>query len=418
MHKDEGKVGVVVATTLSITIVVGAGLLALPGLSFALAGRHGYLPWIVVAALMVPLLYVLAYFASIHPSAGGVVGYIRQSLGVRLGAMSEMIVLGTFTLGIPAIALIGSTYLRQVVPQLTLIEASLAMVTLAFVAGVLGLRVSGAIQTGVAGVIVMGLIGVAAGYLATRAPASGFAAAHAMAVDWGGVFRAVPVILFAYTGWEMTAFLAEDMREPKRTLPIAIWASYIIVVGMYVFVAWVVASSATQAQAWQDAPFVELARGWMGSTGAVAMAVIAALLVVANVVAAFLSASRAIHSAGREGLLPRAMGTLNSKHQPMAAMVFTWVVFSAVIVLSQLANVGVDLLLQLAGQNFFVLYLLVAYAYTRKHAKHVGQRLLGGVATLSVVGMLFLFSLQGLIYCLALAGVGLAVSWQGQPKAG
>lgn len=410
MHKDKDKIGAVAATAMSITIVVGAGLLALPGMSFALAGRHGYLPWVMVGAFMVPLLYIFVYFASTNPSAGGVVGYIRESLGTRLGSISEMIVLGTFTLGIPAIALIGSGYLKHVVPELSLIEASLAVVTLAFVVGIVGLRISGAIQTGIAAIIVAGLISIGVGFLAAHPPAPTITTANTVAIDWSGVFRAIPVILFAYTGWEMTAFLAEDMRDPKRTMPLSIWASFVIVVCMYVFIAWVVASAATQEEGWKVAPFVELARGWIGSAGAQTVAIIAALLVVANVIAAFLSASRAIYSAGREGLLPRKVGTLNQNHQPMVAMALTWAVFTAVIVLSQSAGIGVDSLLQLAGQNFFVLYLLAAYGYTRKHAKSLGHQFLGGVAILSVMGMLFLFSLPGLLYCLSLAGIGLFLS--------
>lgn len=409
MHKEKDKIGVVVSTAMSITIVVGAGLLALPGISFALAGRHGYLPWMMVGAFMVPLLYIFAYFAATVPSAGGVVGYIRESLGARVGSMAEMIVLGTFTIGIPAIALIGSGYLRHVAPELTLIEAGLAVVTIAFVAGIVGLRISGAIQTGIAAIIVIGLTGIGIGYLATHSLAPAIAKTSTATMDWIGIFRAIPVILFAYTGWEMTAFLAEDMRNPKRTMPISIWVSFAIVVIMYVFIAWVIASAATQEEGWKVAPFVELAKGWMGSAGGLIVAVMAALLVVANVIAAFLSASRAIFAAGRDGLLSRKIGTLNAQKKPMAAMTLTWAVFTAVIVLSQSARVGVDSLLQLAGQNFFVLYLLAAYGYTRKHAKTVWHQLLGSVAILSVVAMLLLFSLPGLLYCLTLAVIGIVM---------
>jgi amino acid efflux transporter len=407
MHNEKDKIGVVVSTAMSITIVVGAGLLVLPGMSFALAGRHGYLPWMMVGAFMVPLLYIFAYFAATNPSAGGVVGYIRESLGPRLGSMAEMIVLGTFTLGIPAIALIGSGYLRHVMPELTLIEAGLSIVTLAFVAGIVGLRISGAIQTGIATIIVIGLSSIGIGFLTTQSPAAAVVEADTIATNWSGVFRAIPVILFAYTGWEMTAFLAEDMKNPKRTMPISIWASFVVVVIMYVFIAWVVALAATQEERWKIAPFVELAKGWLGSAGAQVVAMIAALLVVANVIVAFLSASRAIYAAGREGLLSRKIGVLNGQKKPMIAMTLTWGVFTAVIVLSQSAGIGVDSLLQLAGQNFFVLYLLAAYGYTRKHARTAGHQLLGCIAILSVVAMLFLFSLPGLLYCLGLAVIGI-----------
>jgi amino acid efflux transporter len=360
-----------------------------------------------VGAFMVPLLYIFAYFAATNPSAGGVVGYIRESLGPRLGSMAEMIVLGTFSIGIPAIALIGSGYLRHVIPGLTPIEAGLAVVTLAFVAGIVGLRISGAIQTGIAAIIVIGLTSIGIGFLATHGVGPTMAETDAIETDWSGVLRAVPVILFAYTGWEMTAFLAEDMRDPKRTMPISIWASFVIVVIMYVFIAWVVASAATQEEGWKIAPFVELAKGWVGNAGGQIVALIAALLVVANVIAAFLSASRAIYAAGRDGLLSRTIGTLNGQKKPMAAMKLTWAVFTVVIVLSQSVGVGVDSLLQLAGQNFFVLYLLAAYGYTRKHAKTAWRQFLGWVAILSVVAMLFLFSLPGLLYCLTLAVIGI-----------
>ena len=46
MDYDNGshRMGLVAATAMSVTIVVGAGLLTLPGLSYAQAGRLGHLP--------------------------------------------------------------------------------------------------------------------------------------------------------------------------------------------------------------------------------------------------------------------------------------------------------------------------------------------------------------------------------------
>ena len=82
---------------------------------------------------------------------------------------------------------------------------------------------------------------------------------------------------------------------------------------------------------------------------------------------------------------------------------------TGVAALTQSVGLGVDSLLQLAGQNFFVLYLLSAYGYTRKHAKTPLSLFLGWVAIASVIGMLFLFSLPGLVYCLILAMLGLVL---------
>ena len=409
---DSHRMGLVAATAMSVTIVVGAGLLTLPGLSYAQAGRLGHLPWLLMSVLMLPLLAVFAFFARRHPSAGGVVGYIRLSLGPRLGAASEAIVIGTFSLGLPAIALIGATYLQQTLPGLPVGATAIGMVTIGLLFGMFGLRVSGAIQTAIATLIVLGLLGLCAGYWLHAPSDTGpdvFPPAGNGVLPMDallGVLSALPLVLFAYTGWEITAFLAEDMRDPARNLPRSIWASFVIVTLLYVFVAWTVASAATADDGWRLAPIARLAESWLGVAGLRLTGIIATLLILANVTGAFLSTSRALFSAGRDGLLPQALAQVDGRGLPVRAMLTGWVLYVVVILVTQTSGLGVETLLQLAGQNFFVLYLLAAVGYTRLQQR-TGPRLLGLVAILLVLAMMTLFSLPGILYCGALALLGL-----------
>lgn len=409
---DSHRMGLVAATAMSVTIVVGAGLLTLPGLSYAQAGRLGHLPWLLMSVLMLPLLAVFAFFARRHPSAGGVVGYIRLSLGPRLGAASEAIVIGTSSLGLPAIALIGATYLQQTLPGLPVAVTAIGMVTIGLLFGMFGLRVSGAVQTAIATLIVLGLLGLCAGYWLHAPSDTGpdvFPPAGNGVLPMDallGVLSALPLVLFAYTGWEITAFLAEDMRDPARNLPRSIWASFVIVTLLYVFVAWTVASAATADDGWRFAPIARLAESWLGVAGLRLTGIIATLLILANVTGAFLSTSRALFSAGRDGLLPQALAQVDGRGLPVRAMLTGWVLYVVVILVTQTSGLGVETLLQLAGQNFFVLYLLAAVGYTRLQQR-TGPRLLGLVAILLVLAMMSLFSLPGVLYCGALALLGL-----------
>lgn len=407
---NDNRIGVVVATALSVTTVVGAGLLVLPGLSFSIVGRAGYVPWVAVAVLMLPLLYVFSYFAANNPSAGGAVGYIRASLGPKTASMAEMIVLGTFSLGIPAIALIGADYLVQSIPGMTVMQAGLAMIGLSYGAGLVGLKVSGAIQTVVAVCIVVGLVGITVAFL--------------LSVDWQAapvimsvgesryekIASAIPVVLFAFTGWEMTAFLAEDMKNPGRDMPRSIWISFFIVVALYVFIAWAVAHFAENSEEWKRTPFIEMAHHFLGKSGGVAVGVVAACIGIANVVAAFLSASRAVYSAGRDGFLPGSIGRMNVAGKPVVAMTVTWLLFSVVICAACGLNIGFRTLLQLAGQNFFVLYLLCSAGFVRLNHGKQSHLIIGSLAIVSVLMMLMLFSLYGVIYCSVLALLGLFLS--------
>ena len=412
MDRDSHRMGLVAATAMSVTIVVGAGLLTLPGLSYAQAGRLGHLPWLLMSVLMLPLLAVFAFFARRHPSAGGVVGYIRLSLGPRLGAASEAIVIGTSSLGLPAIALIGATYLQQTLPGLPVAVTAIGMVTIGLLFGMFGLRVSGAVQTAIATLIVLGLLGLCAGYWLHAPSDTGpdvFPPAGNGVLPMDallGVLSALPLVLFAYTGWEITAFLAEDMRDPARNLPRSIWASFVIVTLLYVFVAWTVASAATADDGWRFAPIARLAESWLGVAGLRLTGIIATLLILANVTGAFLSTSRALFSAGRDGLLPQALAQVDGRGLPVRAMLTGWVLYVVVILVTQTSGLGVETLLQLAGQNFFVLYLLAAMGYTRLQQR-TGPRLLGLVAILLVLAMMSLFSLPGVLYCGALALLGL-----------
>ena len=342
------RMGLVAATAISVTIVVGAGLLTLPGLSYAQAGRLGHLPWLLMSVLMLPLLAVFAFFARRHPSAGGVVGYIRLSLGPRLGAASEAIVIGTFSLGLPAIALIGATYLQQTLPGLPVGATAIGMVTIGLLFGMFGLRVSGAIQTAIATLIVLGLLGLCAGYW-LHAPSDNGPDVFPLAGNGVlpmdallGVLSALPLVLFAYTGWEITAFLAEDMQDPVRNLPRSIWASFVIVTLLYVFVAWTVASAATADEGWRFAPIARLADSWLGVAGLRLTGIIATLLILANVTGAFLSTSRALFSAGRDGLLPRALAHVDRRGLPVRAMLTGWVLYVVVILVTQTPGLGVE----------------------------------------------------------------------------
>ena len=412
MDRDSHRMGLVAATAMSVTIVVGAGLLTLPGLSYAQAGRLGHLPWLLMSVLMLPLLAVFAFFARRHPSAGGVVGYIRLSLGPRLGAASEAIVIGTSSLGLPAIALIGATYLQQTLPGLPVAVTAIGMVTIGLLFGMFGLRVSGAVQTAIATLIVLGLLGLCAGYWLHAPSDTGpdvFPPAGNGVLPMDallGVLSALPLVLFAYTGWEITAFLAEDMRDPARNLPRSIWASFVIVTLLYVFVAWTVASAATADDGWRFAPIARLAESWLGVAGLRLTGIIATLLILANVTGAFLSTSRALFSAGRDGLLPQALAQVDGRGLPVRAMLTGWVLYVVVILVTQTSGLGVETLLQLAGQNFFVLYLLAAVGYTRLQQR-TGPRLLGLAAILLVLAMMSLFSPPGVLYCGALALLGL-----------
>lgn len=99
------------AVALALGIVMGAGLLVLPGLAYVRAGNAAVYAWVVDGIIIIPLLVIFGILGSRYPSAGGVAGFVRTAFGAIAGSITEMILMGAFFLGIPGIALTGANYL-------------------------------------------------------------------------------------------------------------------------------------------------------------------------------------------------------------------------------------------------------------------------------------------------------------------
>ena len=114
------------------------------------------------AALTVPLLVMSARLGAAYPGAGGVAGFVQAAFGRHLAAGVEVLLLGTFGLGIPAIALTGANYLVALPGAAALPVPDAAAVLLATTAGVVlaGIRMSTRVQVVLAVALTAALIAV------------------------------------------------------------------------------------------------------------------------------------------------------------------------------------------------------------------------------------------------------------------
>jgi amino acid efflux transporter len=114
MSKDnelKKTLGLFTAVGLAITMVVGSGLLILPGLAYQKVGSAAIYAWGISALISIPLLIVFARLGAEIPGAGGVAGFMQAAFSRREGAATEILILGTIPGG-AAIAITGGKYLR------------------------------------------------------------------------------------------------------------------------------------------------------------------------------------------------------------------------------------------------------------------------------------------------------------------
>ncbi len=163
-----------------------------------------------------------------------------------------------------------------------------------------------------------------------------------------GVLAAASVIFFAYIGFDAVSTQAEEARNPKRDVPIAIITSLVICTVLYIAVAAVLTGMVPYDQIDKDAA-VSAAFGAIGLKWAqflIAFAAVAGMTSVLLVM--MLSQPRILLAMARDGLLPKGFfATIHPRFQtpwkstlltgafvgPMAALL-------PIDVLSELVNIG------------------------------------------------------------------------------
>ena len=170
--------------------------------------------------------------------------------------------------------------------------------------------------------------------------------------DWlDDLLFAVPLGFLAYTGLETVANLAEEAREPGRTLPRSLFSAIGLVVLLTVLVAvvGVTAFPATDGSTalgdeWLEAPLVGIVTAFDGELPAtivdilrVAVGLSGALILMMAVTTSMSGCARLAHSMGTHGMLPREIGRLERRTLVSRQAIAAITIVAIVVVLINVA---------------------------------------------------------------------------------
>ena len=144
---------------------------------------------------------------------------------------------------------------------------------------------------------------------------------------WDDLAFALPLALLAFTGLETVANLAEETREPGRTLPRSLFSAIGLVVVLTVLVAAVGISAfpvenghTALGDEWLKAPLAGIVEAlqpqvpdWLGDALLVYVGLTGALVLLAAATTSISGFTRLAFSLGEHGQLPRGFGRLNRR---------------------------------------------------------------------------------------------------------
>ena len=406
MAELKRSIGLARGTFMMLNIVLGAGLLTLPGLAAQSAGSAAPWIWVTCALVAVPLLAVFAILGRDHPSSGGIPAWVRTSFGDWAYIPSILLFLGAVSVGLPSIAMTGGHYASAIFGgDVHLLAAGL--IAGATLVNLVSAEVAGRINAAIASMLLFVLVGMAIVGLATTDVATATSASLAAPVmdisTFGVTFM---MIFFAFTGWEVAANLAGEFKSPERTFPWAVALSFLAAVTLYLALAFVVLAAGPSAHG--PAPFAAIFSERFGEAGAWSISLIATLLVFANLSAAIWAVSRLVFSVSQDMVLPAALAHV-TRGVPLRAVLTTTAVLLLVTALSGNGAFSLSVLLEAAGQNFLLLYGAAAAALITL-GRRKGHKVLGVVSIGLVTALLASRPIEALNYPLALVLVGLIIA--------
>ena len=238
-HTLERSIGFVAATAMVVGTIIGASIFVQPSVITtrvpSVAGIT--LTWLIAGLLTLAGALVAAELASALPRSGGVYVFLTEAWGPPLGFLWGWAMFWSMHSGIlAAIAVVFARYVGVFVPLSPVglkVVASLgiALVSLVNMFGVkAGARVQATFTAAkVAAVVLLVLL---AWVLGPRQPV--MPSEHFGPITAGNMLFAVGAGLFAFGGWHMVTYAAEETVNPERTIPRSLVVGVTVVTLCYV----------------------------------------------------------------------------------------------------------------------------------------------------------------------------------------
>jgi amino acid transporter len=311
------------------------------GVMVALAGASAPLIFLISMVGMLATASSLAQFAGVYPSAGSFITYITKALGARVAVAIGVITLLGYMIAFGGIYIFVGSYIAQNVLGGVHFWGAVQLITILYgvlvVAPVIvGLKFGVRITVLLYAFEVVLLLVLSVTILA-RGGASGLSATPFHWPSGGGghdVLLAFSLAVLAFGGFEAAAPLAEETRDPRRTVPIAVLGAVVVsgviyVLGSYALVTAFGVSHAGVLAA-DGNPFHTAAKAFIPFVAPLITWIFLSS-VTSSYVAANTQTSRVIFAGARGGLWAQALARVSPRYRTPAAAAVAFVAPSILI---------------------------------------------------------------------------------------
>jgi len=357
-------VGALDLTALGVGAVIGTGIFVIIGQGIGDAGPAVILSFVLAAVTCVFAALCYAELASSIPVSGSAYTYAYATLGEFVAWIIGWDLILEYGVSVAGVAVGWGGNLNEFLDNafgFALPDAiasppeeggKVNLPAVAIVAGVAFLLVRGVRETARANLVMVGIkLAILAFFIivafTTAFDTDNLSPFSPQGTD--GIVSAAALIFFAYIGFDAVSTGAEEAREPKRDLPLAIIGSLALCTVIYILVS-IAAVGSLDAKSLQesDAPLAAVLDEGAGISWAASLLAFGALVAITSVMLTiFYGQTRIIFAMARDGLMPRNIakvsprtGTPARLTMGLAVFIGTLAAFVPLEAIAELVNIG------------------------------------------------------------------------------
>jgi len=341
------SIGPVQATAMVVGTIIGASIFVQPSVisGHVPSAASVYLVWIAAGVLTFFGALVSAELASAFPRTGGVYVFLIEAYSPSLGFLWGWAMFWSMHSGIiAAIAVVFARYAGHFIPlDVTGIRfVAICGIVILSAVNYAGVKQGSALQTAftigkVLAIAVIILVGFALGSSVPAGTVPGLPQINQAAAG-GGISASAFALalvagLFAFGGWHMVTYAAEETVRPEKTIPRALFVGTIVVTACYIAMNAVylhvlpIEKMVSSTKVAADA-----ADAVVGSGGAAIMSGLVVFSTFGALSGIILAGPRVYYSMSKDGLLFRWMGAIHPRFRTPHRAIAVQAVWSSILV--------------------------------------------------------------------------------------
>jgi APA family basic amino acid/polyamine antiporter len=394
-----------------VGIILGAGIYALVGEAAGVAGNAVWMSFVIGAVVSIFTGLSYAELSAMYPKTAAEYVYVRKAYGNRfLAFLIGWLILFTGIASAATVALGFAGYFKSMFSHPTMLVAVILLALLSYV-NFIGIKESSKFNILFTFIEIIGLIIVIVLGIGSFGKANLLDAPN----GFKGVVTATSLIFFAYIGFEEIVSLAEETKNPKRNIPMALMTSIPIITTLYILVS----LAAVSLVDWQvlgkaEAPLALAVSSVLGSTGSTVISFIALFSTMSTVLIILIVTSRMIYGMSHDRALPKFLSLVHKKRKtPWVAIIVTmmlsilFMLIGKIDTLASITSMG-------AFISFAVVNLSLIWLRISKPKLHRPFRVplnIGNFPVLSFLGLLFcMFMILQFDYGLLMMGLVIVIA--------